>query len=77
MTAAELREAITDTPLESDSVSKTSREWALLQCLASIVDALEQIREEMITRMPLLEERRESAYPYIDELPGSVDSTMD
>ena len=69
MTAAELREAIRDIPLESDSVSKTSREWALLQCLASIVDTLEQIREELITRMPLLEEKRESGYPYVDDVP--------
>ena len=74
MTAAELREAIRDIPLESDNVSKTSREWAMLQCLASIVDALEQIREELIIRMPLLEEKRESSYPYIPEPPfGDLD----
>ena len=68
MTAAELRQAIQDIPLDNGQVS---REWALLQCLASVVDALEQIREELITRMPLLEEQRESSYPHIDKLPVS------
>ena len=64
MTAAELREVISDLALNED-LNRSN--WVLAQCLASIVDALEQVREEMITRMPLLEERRESGYPFVDD----------
>ena len=53
MTSCELREHMRDTDL-NDPVKV---QWLGLLTGIALVDVLEQIREEMITRMPLVGER--------------------
>lgn len=50
MTSSELKQIL------KDSTYLTPREVLEFHCRIALVDSLEQIREEMITRMPLLED---------------------
>ena len=55
MTSSELRQIIGDMAIDDQF---TRRDWLFTWCLIALVDTFEQIREEMITRMPLLEDKR-------------------